>query len=267
MRGDMDTAEPLCGCRWAPHHAPLRDIAEIEANLLAGQSGVSLVTRFPTGDYPSRIAAQLRRPLHLPASDVIAFSARPPLDQLAHWCVESALRDAGLLGVHREANVGLVLGIGAEWMFHWGGTVDPNVVGMRLYDPEQDRDSTIERVHRELGLLGPALGLSAACASGNHALEIGRHWLRLGLVDICVVGACDLAVTPIGLATFGNLRALSRRNADPAGASRPFDRDRDGFVLGEGGVALRSRPRTRPACSSRRGARLTPKSPGCGQVQ
>ena len=64
---------------------------------------------------------------------------------------------------------------------------------MRLYDPDQDRDSTIERVHRELGLSGPALALSAACASGNHALEIGRHWLRLGLVDVCVAGACDLA--------------------------------------------------------------------------
>ena len=131
---------------------------------------------------------------------------------------------------------------------------------MRLYDPDQDHDSTIERVHRELGFTGPALALSAACASGNHALEIGRHWLRLGLVDICVAGACDLAVTPIGLATFGNLRALSRRNDDPAAASRPFDRGRDGFVLGEGGVAFvleRASGARPPECAClRRGRRL-----------
>jgi 3-oxoacyl-[acyl-carrier-protein] synthase II len=231
----------------------------IEANLLAGRSGVSLVTRFSTADYPSKIAAQLSTPLHPFDGDVLSFSARPPLDQLAHWCVESALRDAGLWGSHREARVGLVLGIGAEWMLHW--EADSSRGGRRLYDPELDRDSTIERVHRALGLAGPALALSAACASGNHALEIGRHWLRLGLVDICVAGACDLAVSPIGLATFGNLRALSRRNDDPAAASRPFDRGRDGFVLGEGGVAFILEPATR---ARRRGANAYAEVAGCG---
>jgi 3-oxoacyl-(acyl-carrier-protein) synthase len=255
----MDTAEPvwITGVGAA---TPLGcDISEIEANLLAGRSGVSLVTRFPTNDYPSRIAAQLGGPLHPRGRDLFASSARPPLDQLAHWCVESALRDSGLWGLHADESVGLVLGIGAEWMFHWEH--DSRNGGMRLYNPEQDRDSTIERVHRELGLSGPALALSAACASGNHALEIGRQWLRLGLVDICVVGACDLAVTPIGLATFGNLRALSRRNADPAGASRPFDRDRDGFVLGEGGVAF---VLERAAGARRRGAHAYAEVAGCG---
>jgi 3-oxoacyl-[acyl-carrier-protein] synthase II len=212
------------------------ELAEIEANLLAGRSGVSLVTRFPTDDYPSRIAAQLRDDICPPAGGSPACSARPRLDQLVEWCAQRALRDAGLWGRHREARVGLVLGLGAEWMLLWED--DHNQGGTRLYDPEQDRESTIERVRRALELTGPALALSAACASGNHALKMGRQWLRLGLVDICVAGACDLAVTPIGLATFGNLRALSRRNSDPAAASRPFDRGRDGFVLGEGGVAF-----------------------------
>jgi 3-oxoacyl-[acyl-carrier-protein] synthase II len=211
-------------------------LAEIESNLLAGRSGVSLVTRFPTDDYPSRIAAQLGAIHHPRASDAAAFGARPRLEQLVQWCAEGALRDAGLWGWHREARVGLVLGLGAEWMLLWED--DHNRGGTRLFDPEQDRESTIERARRSLEIDGPALALSAACASGNHALEIARRWLRLGLVDACVAGACDLAVTPIGLATFGNLRALSRRNSDPAAASRPFDRGRDGFVLGEGGVAF-----------------------------
>ena len=147
----METAEPvwITGVGAA---TPLGcELAEIEANLLAGRSGVSLVTRFPTDDYPSRIAAQLSEPLRPRDGDVDAFAARQPLDQLAHWCVESALRDADLWGSHREATRRACPG-------HRGG-VDAALGGrqsqagaMRLYDPDQDHDSTIERVHRELGL-------------------------------------------------------------------------------------------------------------------
>jgi len=255
----MDRAEPvwITGVGAA---TPLGcELTEIEANLLAGRSGVSLVTRFPTDDYPSRIAAQLGGNIRPPGCSSATCTARPRLDQLAHWCAEAALRDAGLWGWHREARVGLVLGLGAEWMFLWED--DHLRGGTRLYDPDQDRDSTIERARRGLELTGPALALSAACASGNHALEIGRTWLRLGLVDVCVAGACDLAVTPIGLATFGNLRALSRRNSDPAAASRPFDRGRDGFVLGEGGVAF---VLEQGSAARRRAAHAYAEVAGCG---
>jgi 3-oxoacyl-[acyl-carrier-protein] synthase II len=235
------------------------ELTTIEANLLSGRSGVSLVTRFATDDYPSRIAAQLGEMIWPPGSDDPACSARPRLDQLAQWCVRAALRDAGLWGRHREARVGLVLGLGAEWMQIWED--DHLRGGTRLYDPDQDRDSTLERTRRELELSGPALALSAACASGNHTLQIGRQWLRLGLIDVCVAGACDLAVTPIGLATFGNLRALSRRNSDPPAASRPFDRGRDGFVLGEGGVAF---VLERAGDARRRAAHAYAEVAGCG---
>jgi 3-oxoacyl-[acyl-carrier-protein] synthase II len=235
------------------------ELGEIETNLLAGRSGVSLVTRFPTDDYPSRIAAQIGDHIRRPGCNAPGCCGRPRLDQLVQWCAEGALRDAGLWAARREARIGLVLGLGAEWMFLWED--DHIKGGTRLYDPQQDHDSTIERARRVLELSGPALALSAACASGNHALEIGRQWLRLGLVDACVAGACDLAVTPIGLATFGNLRALSRRNSDPAAASRPFDRGRDGFVLGEGGVAF---VLERSAEARRRTARAYAEVAGCG---
>jgi 3-oxoacyl-[acyl-carrier-protein] synthase II len=234
-------------------------LADIEANLLAGRSGVVLVRRFPTDDYPSRIAALLPESLRPQGCEFENFATSQPLDQLAYCCVESALLDANLWNARHAARVGLVLGIGAEWMLHW--EADSLQGGMRLYDPDLDHDSTIERVQLALGLSGPALALSAACASGNHALEIGRQWLRLGLVDICVAGALDLAVSPIGLATFGNLRALSRRNTDPTAASRPFDRGRDGFVLGEGGVAF---VLERAGNARRRGANAYAEVAGCG---
>jgi 3-oxoacyl-[acyl-carrier-protein] synthase II len=206
---------------------------------------VAAVDRFATDDYPSRIAGQI--------------AARPPLEQVALWCVETALRDAGWWGPHREARVGLVLGLGAEWMLLW--EADHIAGGTRVYDPSQDRVATLERVRLAADVAGPSLALSSACASGNHALEIGRHWLRLGLVDVCVAGACDMAVTPIGLATFGNLRALSRRNDEPAAASRPFDRGRDGFVLGEGGAAF---VLERAEDARRRTARAYAEVAGCG---
>jgi len=234
-------------------------LTEIEANLLAGRSGVSRVTRFPTQDYPSQIAGQLGRIPCPPGCDPRAFSAGNPLDQLMQWCAASALHDAGWWGPHRTARVGLVLGLGAEWMFLW--ETDHLDGGTRLYDPDLDRDSTIERARRALELSGPVMGLSAACASGNHALEVARQWLRLGLVDVCLAGACDRAVTPIGLATFGNLRALSRRNDDPPAASRPFDRGRDGFVLGEGGVVF---VLERAGDARRRSARAYAEVAGCG---
>ena len=235
------------------------ELAEIEANLLAGRSGVTRVTRFATDDYPSQIAGQLGA-IPCPAGrDPGEFAARHPLEQLAIWCSESALRDAGLWGEHSARRVGLVLGLGAEWMLLW--EADHLRGGTRVYDPEQDRESTIEQTRRALGISGPALALSAACASGNHAFQIGRHWLDSGLVDVCVAGACDLAVTPIGLATFGNLRALSRRNDEPAAASRPFDRARDGFVLGEGGVAF---VLERSSDARRRGAHAYAEVAGCG---
>jgi 3-oxoacyl-[acyl-carrier-protein] synthase II len=153
----------------------------------------------------------------------------------------------------------VVLGIGAEWLVSWeecalrlglehaAGTVYPRSLDALVRD--------------ELGLAGPSLGLSAACASGNHALAVARRWLALGWVDACLAGACDVGVSPMSLACFGNLRALSRRNSDPTAASRPFDRARDGFVIGEGGAVFVLEP---AAGARRRGARAYAEVSGFG---
>lgn len=235
------------------------DPATVEANLLAGRSGITAVTSFPTVDYPSRIAGVVEQVPLPPSQDLAKFSRLPRLEQAMLWCVESALRDAGLWGRHREMRLGLVLGVGAEWMQLW--ETDRQSGGNRVSDPERDVESTVDRVCRSLGLSGPAVCLSAACAAANFALEMARTWLRKGLVDACLAGGCEMAVTPIGLATFGNLRALSRRNEDPGKASRPFDRDRDGFVLGEGGVVF---VLERASDASRRSAQALGEIAGAG---
>ena len=190
----MGLATPL-GC----------DLATVEDGLLAGKSGIAAVRSFPTTDYPSRIAAAVEQVPCPESLDPAAFMKLPRLEQAALWCVESALRDAGWWGRHQDVRLGLVLGIGAEWMELW--EEDRALGGNRVSNPAEDGESTVARVRRTFGLGGPAICLSAACASGNFAIEMGRAWLRLGLADVCVVGGCDMAVTPIGLATFGNLRA------------------------------------------------------------
>ena len=212
------------------------DVETLEGNLLSGRPGVTAVTRFPTADYYCRVAAQVEAVPRPTGLDPSIFDAMPRVDRVTAACVESALRDSGWWGRHRGARIGLVAGVGAEWMEVW--EEDRIAGGDRILRPDRDGDTTVRRIGRLYGLSGPMTTLSAACASSNFALEVARRWLRLGLVDVCLAGGAEMAVTPIGLATFGNLRALSRRNTDPAAASRPFDRGRDGFVLGEGGVVF-----------------------------
>jgi 3-oxoacyl-[acyl-carrier-protein] synthase II len=237
------------------------DLPTLEANFLAGKSAVTAVTSFPTADFPSRIAAQVEQVPCPGGHDRTSFTSLSRLEQVTRWCVESALRDAGCWGAQRPHRIGMVMGMGAEWLELW--EADALAGGDRVHDPARDVESTLERIQRSFGLSGPVLNLSAACASSNFALEVGRTWLRRGVVDVCIAGGAEMAVSPLGLATFGNLRALSRRNDDPAGASRPFDRGRDGFVLGEGAVAF---VLERASDARRRSAHAYGEVAGCGST-
>jgi 3-oxoacyl-[acyl-carrier-protein] synthase II len=130
-----------------------------------------------------------------------------------------------------------------------------------LCDPARDRRPLVPFLMRSLGIAGPTITTSTACSTGNYALSLARRWLQQDWCDVCLAGACDLGVTPLVLAGFGNLRALSRRNDVPAAASRPFDKDRDGFVLGEGGAVF---VLERAGSARRRGARAYGELAGVG---
>jgi 3-oxoacyl-[acyl-carrier-protein] synthase II len=201
---------------------------------LAGHSGVTTIKSFDVGDHPSQIAGQIGDVPCPPGEDPAAFERLAPLERLVRWCCDAALRDSGWWDRRGETRIGLILGTGAEHLLHW--EYDQQHGGSQAREAQGDADTLVRRTARWLGLSGPTLTVSAACASGNYALAQARQWLELGWVDVCLAGACDMAVTPMSLAGFGNLRALSRRNADPCAASRPFDRGRDGFVMGEGGA-------------------------------
>jgi len=162
-----------------------------------------------------------------------------------------ALRDAGWWERRSEPRLGLVLGCGGETILSW--EMDWQRGGRAVQFPEQENESLLRGVKRQLEMTGPATVVAAACASGNVALAVARRWLTLGWVDACLAGGCDRAVTPMCLAGLGKLGALSSRNEDPTGASRPFDRGRDGLVLGEGGALFvlesAAQARRRGACA------------------
>jgi 3-oxoacyl-[acyl-carrier-protein] synthase II len=205
-------------------------------HLLAGRSGIDRVRGFDVAEHPSQIAGQLHEVPCPSGIDPKEFGKLHRLEQLMRWCCTAALRDSGWWERRGEVRIGLVLGVGAEWLEYWES--DALAGGRRVWQPDLDTESMIARTRRFLDLSGPAVSVSAACASGNVALSQARHWLDLGWVDVCLAGACDMAVTPMALAGFGNLRALSRRNTEPQAASRPFDRQRDGFVMGDGGAVF-----------------------------
>lgn len=233
--------------------------ADVAAALLAGRSCIDRAKGFDVEQHPSQVAGQVSAVPCPPGDDPTAFAALDRQEQLVRWCCAAALRDAGLWDKRHDLRIGLVLGVGAEWLLQW-----EEIALQEWHDgwqPVPGDTALVERTCRTYGLTGPALTVSAACASGNIALGQARTWLQMGWVDVCLAGACDMAVTPMSLAAFGNLRALSRRNGAPTAASRPFDRGRDGFVMSEGG-ALYILERADGA--RRRGARVYAELAGFG---
>jgi 3-oxoacyl-[acyl-carrier-protein] synthase II len=235
------------------------NLDELAANLLAGRSAIRKITGWDVSKFPSQIGGQLDAVPCPTDFDETEFRTLSRLEQLVHYCCTEALRDSGWWDGRGNLRIGLVLGLGAEWLVNW--ETDGHRGGHKVLDVLQDTPSLVHITQRKLGFNGPAISVSAACASGNFALAQARRWLELDWVDVCLAGACDMWVTPLSLAGFGNLRALSKKNADPQHASRPFDKHRDGFVLSEGGAMFVLEA---AADARQRGAKAYAHIAGCG---
>jgi 3-oxoacyl-[acyl-carrier-protein] synthase II len=210
----------------------------IADSLLAGRTGVRSIDPGAFARESHQFAAAVDvipvPPDGVSTNDCQGFASLTRLEQMVLSPVAHAVADAGL-GPHRDRlRIGLVLGLGAEHLKMW--ELDFLAGGGQVFEPSRD-DTLVHRVASMLHLRGPAVTVAAACASSGYAMALGRGWLEAGWVDACVVGGCDV-LSPTAIAAFYNLRALSRRSDDAAKASRPFDRDRDGFVMGEGGACF-----------------------------
>ncbi|MCI0358205.1 MAG: beta-ketoacyl-[acyl-carrier-protein] synthase family protein [Planctomycetaceae bacterium] len=203
----------------------------IAASVLAGRSATRQVFDRQGDNLVPFVGAEVDQ-VPVPSQiNADSFAALPKLQQMALWSAAAALEDAGLSPHIDQLRIGVVLGQGGEWYRQWLG--DWQRQGDLIRHPERKHQTLVSFVQGELSLAGPTASVGSACASANFALELGRQWVRRGLVDVCLAGSSEIAC-PITRANFHNLRALSRNLADPEHASRPFDADRDGFVMGEG---------------------------------
>lgn len=220
------------------------DTATYFANLLAGKSGVGTIERFDASAYSTSFAGEVRGfdpTRHFEAKEAQRTSRY--VQYLMHASLQ-AVQQAGL-GENPpdrdRAGVILGSGMGGIEIFTENavllGTKGPKRVSP-FFIPMAITNMGSGMVSIRLGWRGPNWTVTSACATANHALATASDQIRLGRADVMLAGGSEEAVCPASLAGFANMRALSRRNDDPQGASRPFDRKRDGFVLGEGGGAL-----------------------------
>ena len=234
------------------------DFAEFSANLLAGKSAARAVTDVQSGVEVSLPVCLADDPPVAMGWDANKFRELPRSEQFVLWCALSALRDAGITNGEKSLRIGLVLGSGGELLRRWEGNWYAG--GREVYEGKTDSPTLAENAARQLKLNGPVATMAAACASANYAFALARHWIELGLADVCLAGGVE-TVTPICRSAFNNLRALSRRADQPEKASRPFDADRDGFVMGEGAAIMVLESADR---AQRRGARVYAEVAGFG---
>lgn len=238
--------------------------AEIATGLLAGRSGVRAVDPGGLAREQRQFAAPVTGiptpPVEFCGLDAEAFAGLDRLERICLAPLAAALADAGLRPLEDDRvapRIGLVLGLGAEHLKRWES--DFLAGGGRVFAARRE-PTLVHSLAGHLGIRGPALTVAAACGSSGYALALGRSWIDRGWVDACLAGGCDV-LSATSIAAFYNLRALSRRGDDPAKASRPFDKSRDGFVMGEGGAFFVLEPR-RSAVA--RGARVLGELAGVG---
>jgi len=214
-------------------------------NLKSGYSGIVPVTKFDTSDCPVKIGGEV--PSDFNPEDFLDKKEIKRLDNFSIYALiaaEEAIRHAGLEeGIPDMDRFGVVVGSGV------GGLLTMEEQNKRLLNrgfrgvsplfiPMYILDIAAGHISMKWGLKGPNYAVVSACATGTTAIGDALRHIQYGDADIFVAGGTEACITPIAYAGFANMRALSRRNDEPEKASRPFDSDRDGFVMGEGAGLL-----------------------------
>ena len=215
--------------------------------MMAGQSGAAPITHFDASEYATRFACEVKG---FDATTVVDRKDARRMDPFCHFAIaaaDEALANAGIdsatLPEAEQNATGVVFGsgIGGMKLFqdqvvgyaeHGPRRISPFFVPMMVIDQAPGLIATRHQFR------GPNYATVSACATSNNAIGDAYMLIRGGYAETMVCGGTDASITEIGLAGFSNMKALSQRNDDPAGASRPFDLGRDGFVMGEGAGAL-----------------------------
>jgi 3-oxoacyl-[acyl-carrier-protein] synthase II len=219
---------------------------EVWGNAIEGKSGVSRIEQMDASLLGTQIAGEVKN--FAIAEDVLSAKVAPRYDRFIHFAMHStneALKHAGLLDNHiyPKHKMGCIVGVGI------GGFPEIESTAHTLFDKGPKRVSpffipaiipnmTSGLISIRFGLEGLNYSVASACASAAHAITAASYEIMFGRQDVMVSGGSEAVVCSLTMAGFGNMKALSKRNDEPEKASRPFDTDRDGFVLGEGAGIL-----------------------------
>ncbi len=220
-------------------------VAESWANLLAGTSGIDQITQFDASNFPCKFAGEVKG---FNIGDYIPEKEARHMDRFIHLglaAASQAVADSGLptgdaLDAEMATRIGCNIGSGigglpmielthAELVNRGPRRVSP------FFVPASIINMISGHVSIKYGFKGPNLAVVTACTTGLHAIGLSARMIEYGDCDVMVAGGAESCVSPLGIGGFAAARALSTRNEDPKTASRPWDKDRDGFVLGEGG--------------------------------
>jgi len=219
-------------------------VAEGWANLVAGRSGIGEITRFDASSFACRIAGEVKG---LPLEEYISAKEARHMDTFIHYGLAAAVqavRDAGIvtgdaLSEEQAERIGCIVGSGIGGLPLIEEThTELTARGPRRISPFFVPASIVNMISGHLsirfGFQGPNLAIATACSTGLHSIGAAGRLIEYGDADVMVAGGAEATISPLGVGGFAAARALSTRNEDPRTASRPWDRDRDGFVLGEG---------------------------------
>ncbi len=220
-------------------------VSEYWDALINGVSGAGPITRFDASKFKTQFACEVK---NFSADNYFDRKEVRKYDRCSHFgivCADEALKDANFDFATLDADR-----VGVIWASGIGGleTFATEVMAFAIGDgtprfnpffiPKMISDITAGHISMKYGFHGPNFATVSACASSANALVDAFNYIRLGKADVFVAGGSEAAITNVGLGGFNAMHALSTRNDDPATASRPFDKDRDGFVMGEGAGAL-----------------------------
>ena len=213
-------------------------------SLIKGKSGVGYITRFDAEDFVTKIAAEVKDFNPEDFMDKREIRRTDRFTQYALAGTYLALEDGDIdLSVVKKDRVGVVIGSGIGGMETLEGEhtklieKGPKKVSP-LFIPMMISNMAPGQISMKYGLKGPTMTITTACASGNHAIGEAFRMIQRGICDMIITGGCEAAITPLAIAGFNAMKALSTRNEEPSKASRPFDKKRDGFVMGEGAGIL-----------------------------
>lgn len=223
-------------------------VTEAWSNLLAGKSGIDVISKFDASAFACKIAGEVR---NFELEAYINSKEARTMDAFIHYGIAAAMQavvDSGLktgdaLSDEESTRIGCVIGSGigglpmienthAEYTNRGPRRISP------FFVPASIINMTAGHVSMRYGFKGPNIAIVTACTTGLHCIGEAGRMIEYGDADVMVAGGSEATVSPLGIGGFAAMRALSTRNDDPTTASRPWDKDRDGFVLGEGGGVM-----------------------------